>query len=509
MRGRQQSVFANPVLVGAVTVLVVLVAVFLAYNANKGLPFVPTKELKVNIGDGSNLVPGNDVLEGGHRIGFVSKLQPVGLSSGTTGAQLTLKLSKKEGNIPVDSKVTIRLRSVLGSKYVDITRGASTHVFADGSTMPITQTNVPVQLDQVFSMFNPPTRSAIQGNLVGFGDTFAARGGDLNSTIQSLPALLGYLTPVAGYLSDPSTQLTGFLNALDRFTSTVAPVSPQLIGLFRDSATTFAAMTSNPQAYEATIAKSPSTLSVSTTSLRVQQPFLVHLTTFGRNLTPATAALKGALPNIIPAIQFGARSLKRTPPLNTELERNLNQIKTLALNPGTNVALNGLISTVGLLNPMVRYLGPYQTVCDYWNYTWTDLADTVSEPTTFGTAQRALLMGGNGAQPNSPTSTPASEPVNGNTPGGDSPLGGNVYFHSPTYGAAVDNNGNADCETGQRGYPRQLNFFDPKQRQFDTDQHTPGNQGPTYPGRAHVPTGETFSRNPQIGPQTPFNPTNP
>ena len=39
--------FANPVLVGAVTVLAVLVAVFLAYNANQGLPFVPTRELKV------------------------------------------------------------------------------------------------------------------------------------------------------------------------------------------------------------------------------------------------------------------------------------------------------------------------------------------------------------------------------------------------------------------------------------------------------------------------------
>ena len=202
--------------------LVVLVAVFLAYNANKGLPFVPTKELKVNIGDGSNLVPGNDVLEGGHRVGFVSKLKPVGLSNGTTGAQLTLKLSKNEGDVPVDSKVTIRLRSVLGSKYVDINKGTSSHVYADGATMPVSKTNVPVQLDQVFSMFNPPTRSAIQGNLVGFGDTFAARGGDLSSTIQSLPALLGYLTPVAAYLSDPSTQLTRFFDSLNAFTSAVS-----------------------------------------------------------------------------------------------------------------------------------------------------------------------------------------------------------------------------------------------------------------------------------------------
>ena len=36
----------NPVLIGAATVLVILVAVFLSYNANKGLPFVPTYQVK-------------------------------------------------------------------------------------------------------------------------------------------------------------------------------------------------------------------------------------------------------------------------------------------------------------------------------------------------------------------------------------------------------------------------------------------------------------------------------
>ena len=40
---RGASVFANPVLVGRGDLLVVNVAVFLAYNANQGLPFVPTQ----------------------------------------------------------------------------------------------------------------------------------------------------------------------------------------------------------------------------------------------------------------------------------------------------------------------------------------------------------------------------------------------------------------------------------------------------------------------------------
>ncbi len=66
---QRPSALANPVLVGAMTVLVIMVAVFLAYNANTGLPFVPTRELKVDIANGSDLVPGNEVREGGFLIG--------------------------------------------------------------------------------------------------------------------------------------------------------------------------------------------------------------------------------------------------------------------------------------------------------------------------------------------------------------------------------------------------------------------------------------------------------
>jgi hypothetical protein len=150
---------------------------------------------------------------------------------------------------------------------------------------------------------------------------------------------------------------------------------------------------------------------------------------------------------------------------------------------------------------MVKYLGPYQTVCDDWNYWWTFLSEHISEQTKFGFAQRALL---NFADPN--------QIDNVGTAGATQPagtFGGPETLHAQPYGAAIDTKGNADCETGQRGYPKKLNYFDPQGRNLATDQHTPGDQGPTFHGRARVPTGETFSRNPTTGPQTLHNPTNP
>ncbi|HEY1511182.1 MAG TPA: MlaD family protein, partial [Solirubrobacteraceae bacterium] len=285
---RQASAFGNPVLIGAVTVLIVLIAVFLAYNANTGLPFVPTRELKVDVSNGSNLVVGNDVREGGFRVGVVSGIKPIALANGEAGAQLTLNLDQAHGKVPTDSSVSIVPQSVLGTKYVVINSGSGGRDFADGGTLPLGQTTVPVQFDDVFKTFDEKTRGAIQESLVGAGDTLTARGSDLNDTISSLPELLGHLQPVATYLSDPKSQLIPFFNNLDRFMETVSPVAAQNADLFRQMATTFAAIDKDPNSLKATIAKSPSTLAASTESLKVQQPFLVDLTSLGQDLTPAT-----------------------------------------------------------------------------------------------------------------------------------------------------------------------------------------------------------------------------
>jgi hypothetical protein len=150
-------------------------------------------------------------------------------------------------------------------------------------------------------------------------------------------------------------------------------------------------------------------------------------------------------------------------------------------------------------------------VCDDWNYWWTYLAEHQTAETHYGFAERVLLLFGDAPQPNNVGNSDSTYPVGTNTgqPGSTGP----ETLHGQTYGAAIDNHGNADCETGQRGYPYKLNYFDPMGRPFATDNHTPGNQGPTFQsirnGRFTVPAGETFSRNPSTGPQLPYNPTNP
>src|SRR5213592_700567 len=109
MRNRGGGIAGNPVLIGAATILVVIVAVFLSYNANQGLPFVPTYELKADIPSGANLVRGNDA-----RVGAIDQIGVKTLKDGTNLATLTMKLDVSLRPLPKDSTILVRPKSLLG-----------------------------------------------------------------------------------------------------------------------------------------------------------------------------------------------------------------------------------------------------------------------------------------------------------------------------------------------------------------------------------------------------------
>ena len=58
-------------MVGALTVMVSILAVFLAYNANTGLPFVPTYRISADLPNADLLVATNEVRIGGVRVGTI------------------------------------------------------------------------------------------------------------------------------------------------------------------------------------------------------------------------------------------------------------------------------------------------------------------------------------------------------------------------------------------------------------------------------------------------------
>ena len=121
---KRNSLAASPLLIGAVTTLIVVVAVFISYNANNGLPFVPTYNLKVALAETSGLQPTNQVRIAGTRVGVVGSISPhQDPATGRVTAIVDMKLEKKFERLPVDTKAIVQSVSAVGLKYLELEKG--------------------------------------------------------------------------------------------------------------------------------------------------------------------------------------------------------------------------------------------------------------------------------------------------------------------------------------------------------------------------------------------------
>jgi len=244
----QSSLVASPVFVGALTVLIVVIAVFLAYGANSGLPFVPTYQIKVVTTDAAELVRGNDVRIGGARVGLVKSLTAHVAPDGSPTAVLGLALDKTVQPLPVDSQFVVRQRSNLGLKYLELIPGSSKQGLSPGGSLDTTHGKPVVDLNDLLDTFDSRTRNSVRGAIKGAGDAFAGRGSALNDTIGALKPLFTHLLPVSQNLSDPATGLGATIRAVAAGSSALVPAAPQLSDLFTQAATTFKAIASESAA---------------------------------------------------------------------------------------------------------------------------------------------------------------------------------------------------------------------------------------------------------------------
>ncbi|MGH2801967.1 MAG: MlaD family protein [Thermoleophilaceae bacterium] len=471
MRSRTNTanITASPVLIGAVTLLVTIIAVFIAYNANSGLPFVPTYDVKAVIPSGAKLVEGNEVRVGGFRVGVVEEINPTTQEidgERRSVAELSMKLDKIVEPLSTDSTVQVRPRSALGLKYVELTPGTSEDTFARGDTIPLGRSSEPLELEDVLSTFDDETRASTRAATEGFGDAFAARGQSLNETIRALNPFFEHLTPVMENLADPDTELDQFFLQIGRASAQAAPVAEIQAQLFTNMADTFDAFSRNPEALQQTIEKQPPTLDTAIASFRVQRPFLADFADLSRRLRPAARELPRSLPAINDAFRVGTPILPRTVALNDRLESATLELEDLFQNPSTLLSLRDLDTALTVTRPAAEYIAPFQTVCNYFVYFALPLGEHQSQlsPDGSGTVQNQGAKSVNNDQPNSYGTIQGSRNVDippdqkargAESDGTMGPPGEPLHrLQAPLYPyPAIDAQGNADCQRGQEGYP--------------------------------------------------------
>jgi phospholipid/cholesterol/gamma-HCH transport system substrate-binding protein len=443
MRGRNGGISGNPVLIGAATILVVVVAVFLAYNANAGLPFVPTYSVKAELPSGANLVVGNDVRIGGSRVGAVDDIQAKRLRNGRTIAVVSMKLEKDVQPLPKDSTLLVRPRSALGLKYVEITRGHERAGWADGATIPLRYAGDPVEFDDLVSMFDDKTRRAAQVNTLGFGNGFAGRGQSINMAIGAFKPLLRDIIPVSRNLRAPDTHLVRMFQELGDAARIVAPAAETQARLFVNLDTTFGALAKVARPFiQDSITTGRPALDAGIRDFPQVRPFMRNTQVLFHLLRPGVRALRKAAPALSSALVIGTPVLRATPPLNHRLKALLVELRRFSEDPMVPQGIKALDDAVTTLKPTLDFLAPAQTQCNYVTLWFRNVSSLLSEGDSNGTWQRFTII----PTPQGPNSEggQASKPANGPTV--ENHLHTNPYPHTAAPGQPKE------CEAGNEPY---------------------------------------------------------
>lgn len=437
-RGGAAAIAGNPVLIGAATMLIVIVGIFLTYNANKGLPFVPTYDITVEVPTAVGLTDGNEVRIAGFRVGIIDSIEPNVHEDGKVTALLRLKLQKSAEPIPTDTTFSIRQRSTLGAKFLGLVPGDESAGVPNGGTLPGRQGRAGVDLDQFFDMFSDRTRRGIRGTLTGFGNGLAGRGQDLNIAIQQLAPLLDRLEPVAGNLADPVTRLGAFVRNLGATQAIVASVAAENADWFVNMDTTFSALAGVTGDIQETIVQSPPTEAQVTADLPDTRPLLRNLTLLSRDLKPGANALPSVASNLAEAVTKGTPTLRRSVAFDHQLAGTFASLQDFSENAQVPLALDKLNELVVSLDPLVSFLTPAQTVCNYATVLFRNLASVNSEHDANGTwARTAPIVGLAGSNSEAlPSTAPANGPEAGD------------YVHSDFYPNTAAPGQARECEAG-------------------------------------------------------------
>ena len=169
---RRDQTGRDPFRVGVATILGILLISYLGFT--KANPFSHPFEFKAVFPSANSIRVKSPVRIAGVNVGEIAKVEGV---KGTTNALVTMRMKKAALPIHKDARLKIRPRIFLeGNFFVDLRPGTpSSPRISDGDTIPVAQTAIPVQIDQVLTSLQRDTRKDLQVTLQELGSSLTAK----------------------------------------------------------------------------------------------------------------------------------------------------------------------------------------------------------------------------------------------------------------------------------------------------------------------------------------------
>ncbi len=242
--------------------------------------------------DANGLVSGQQVKIAGAEAGTISDVLVTARDQARVEATI-----KGPFQFHTNATCTIRPDGLIAENYLDCDPGSTSKPLikahgGEAPTVPVSQTSEPVTLQDLFNIFNLPTRERFQVLIDELGISTAGNGEQINSILQRANPTLVAAQHLIDILDTQTSQISTAITA----TNQIAKEGANHVGAVRafvNQASGLTQLTANHQSsLEQAINKLPAFLSAST-------PALKQLNTVATTGTPLLVDLRKAAPSLV------------------------------------------------------------------------------------------------------------------------------------------------------------------------------------------------------------------
>jgi ABC-type transporter Mla subunit MlaD len=316
------------------------------------VPLLKYYSIKAQFTNASQIADLSEVRMNGRHIGEVT-------GSGLQGghAMVRLQLFPGRGPLRADSTARIRLKGLLGAKFVDITPGRSGPTLPSGSTLPVSQTSSAVELLTVLQAFDEPTRARLAASVQGLGQGFLGRGMDLNNMFGVAPGFFGGARTVSESILARQGAAARFAPSTESLAAAYDPVREELAAGFAPEARVLQAFVDERPALQRTLVEAPPSLDALRQGLDAATPLLDQTAGLARATIRITRPAPAALREASVFLHGTAPALRATRPLVANLASAVPSTLTFlhAVDPVIDPAARALRNNVPPLLELGRH----------------------------------------------------------------------------------------------------------------------------------------------------------
>ena len=303
MRAAKRLKPKSDVRVALLALAILIPLVYLGFT--KSIPFRSHYEIKAVFESSNNLKKSSPVRIAGVEVGRVTKVERV--KQGGESVVVTMRVGKAGRPIHEDARAKIRPRIFLeGNFFVDIEPGTPDAAeIQDEQTIPINQTSVPVQLDQILTSLQSDTREDLKTLLDEYGNALDKGGAEAFN--RSIPYWKSAYRDTAivneASLGHAEHDLSGYIEGAGTTAEALDRNAAQLKSLITDFNTTAGAFAREDDNLKLAIAELPRTLRAAQPALGELNESFPPLRAFAADIRPGVQSAEETLDAAIPLVR--------------------------------------------------------------------------------------------------------------------------------------------------------------------------------------------------------------